>query len=169
MVLLLLLARTREGSDPVDDGHSKNPRRVAEMDIPEQRDSSPQHSDPWRLSPQAALVPKTPAAPALSGPNSGASQGPNPGPSKDPKSDPWQGCASGDAVQRAPSVKRKEMAPPDPVEEMEMEDLESIMSQPMEEPEVLATPSKKQRLETAAQVKQEELSFAEVRLQVIGA
>ncbi|XP_035236770.1 nibrin [Anguilla anguilla] len=158
--------RTREGSDPADYSEAKNSRRDAEENVAEQRDSAPQRSNPWRQTPQAAPVPEPClTTPAPRGPSNRGSQGPYSNPSKDPNSDPpkesQQGRSSGEAVQRPPSNKRKEMASPDSMEEMEMEDLESIMSEPMEEQEVPATPSKKQRLETTVKIKQEEESFTE--------
>ncbi|KAJ8288448.1 hypothetical protein COCON_G00011070 [Conger conger] len=150
--------RTREGSDPADGSEAKTPRREAEEDIPGLRESVPQHSNPGRPTPQAAPVPKPCfATPVPRGPNSGAGQGPNSYSSKES----LQTRASVEAVQMPPSNKRKEMASPDPVEEIEMDDLESIMSQPMEEQDVPATPSKKQCLETAVEIKQEEVSFTE--------
>ncbi|KAJ8353942.1 hypothetical protein SKAU_G00215090 [Synaphobranchus kaupii] len=157
--------RTREGSDPADYCEAKNPKRDDEEGVPEERDSISQHSNPRRETPKAALVPE----PCLTTPapreqSNRVSQVPNSDPSKESQ----QGRASGEAVQRPPSSKRKEVASPDPMEEMDMEDLESIMSQAMEELDIPATPSKKQRLETAPEIKLEEVSFTEASKQEEG-
>ncbi|KAJ8291025.1 hypothetical protein GJAV_G00020540 [Gymnothorax javanicus] len=140
--------RTREGTDPDDFLEAKTPRRDAEKDVPQQRDSAVQYSEPQTQVPRRAPMPKPDLkTPAHRG--DGESQKPNlDSPKRSPEND-----ATGNVVG---SNKRKEMAAPDPLEDME--DLESIMSTPMEEEEVPVAPSKKQRLDP--EIKEEE-SFAE--------
>ncbi|KAG7470009.1 hypothetical protein MATL_G00134790 [Megalops atlanticus] len=144
--------RTREGSDPADQLEAKHSRREGEG--LEESTSAPQHSNPWRQSPQATSASK----PLLAAP---APKGDGPGPSLSLGAGPSREVERDEAGWRPSSKKRKEMEPSNLVEDLEMDDLESIMSLPMEEPEEPAASSKKQRLEPVAKVKQEEVSFTE--------
>ncbi|XP_036395406.1 nibrin isoform X2 [Megalops cyprinoides] len=145
--------RTREGSDPADQLEAKHSRREGEG--PEESTSAPQHNNPWKRTPQATSASEPfLAAPALKGDGPGPSLSLSAGPSREAERDSEAGWTPS-------SKKRKGMEAPDPVEDLEMDDLESIMSLPMEEPGEPATSSKKQRLEPVAKVKQEEVSFTE--------
>ncbi|KAJ8411618.1 hypothetical protein AAFF_G00164260 [Aldrovandia affinis] len=126
--------RTREGSDPADQCEAKHSKVGPEEEEP---------SEPCF------------APPAPRGQSDGPGPGPGPGPSRESQRDrPVR-----EASQRPTSIKRKEIASPQPAEEMDMDDLELIMSQPMEGLESQAATSKKRRLEPAAEIKEEEVFF----------
>ncbi|KPP63196.1 nibrin-like, partial [Scleropages formosus] len=146
--------RTREGSDLVGDSEAKLPRKGDEQEDEMESGSGrsvPQHRGPSRR----AGAPPDPESP-ISAPTVRSE-------SKSLELVQDQDHSSGSSNRRPTEGKRKEMVkgnpPGDDESEMDMEDLESIMSLPMEESDKQGEACKKRRTDHPAKFKQEEASF----------